>query len=422
MNKTLILSTILMLIILTAAFLVPSTLTNKSTETKPFYIGVTYCGNSTSEAKLLIDRVKTYTNLFVLQSFDFSRNETATKEICDYAVAQNLNIIVNFLNSATRNSSAIAWQLPLLRNAKQRWGNRFLGVYFDDEPGGIQLDTDWANYFASPDFAVRSQQSWFRNSSLYKIYQETLKPNVNSSTPKNYGEEAKWFTDIINWTLHPDQLKDQWKAAGITSFTSDWTLYWWDYLGGYDVILAQLGWNHTLTQDIALVKGAARMQNKSWGTIITWKYRDLPYYLDSGENIYQQMLMSYEAGATYVVIFNYPQIEGNPYGILKDEHFEALERFWNDVMTEPNKQDIPDYSQAEAALVLPENYGWGMRSPDDTIWGFWGPDERSPQIWEISRTLLEQYGLSLDIVYDDPDPAFSAAGKYSQIYYWNQTS
>jgi hypothetical protein len=92
------------------------------------------------------------------------------------------------------------------------------------------------------------------------------------------------------------------------------------------------------------------------------------------------------------------------------------------VMTKTNTQNIPDYSQAEAALVLPENYGWGMRSPDDTIWGFWGPDERSPQIWEISRTLLEQYGLSLDIVYDDPDPAFSAAGKYSQIYYWNQTS
>ncbi len=64
--------------------------------------------------------------------------------------------------------------------------------------------------------------------------------------------------------------------------------------------------------------------------------------------------------------------------------------------------------------------GWGMRNSNDRIWGFWGPDERSPQIWEISRKLLAQYGLSLDIVYDDP--AFPAAGNYSQIYYWNQTS
>jgi hypothetical protein len=204
----------------------------------------------------------------------------------------------------------------------------------------------------------------------------------------------------------------------MTSFTSDYTLYWWDYLGGYDVMLAHLGWNHTLTQDIALVRGAARMQNKSWGTIITWKYRQPPY-LDSGENIYQQMLMSYDAGAKYVVIFNYPQIEGNPYGILTEEHFGNLSRFWNDVMTKPN-QKTRDFNQAEAALVLPKNYGWGMRNPADSIWGFWGPDEKSPQIWEISRKLLDQYGLSLDIVYDDP--AFPAAGKYSQIYYWNQTS
>lgn len=35
---------------------------------KPFYVGVTYCGNSTIEAEQLIDKVKDYTNLFVIQS------------------------------------------------------------------------------------------------------------------------------------------------------------------------------------------------------------------------------------------------------------------------------------------------------------------------------------------------------------------
>jgi hypothetical protein len=419
MNKILILSTILMLTILTAAFLVPSTLTYKSAEKRPFYVGVNYCGNSTSEAKLLIDRVKTYTNLFVLQSFNFSRNETATKEICDYAVAQNLNIIVNL---ATYNGSTFTWQQPFLQNAKQRWGNRFLGVYYDDEPGGVQLDTDWASFFVSSDFANLSQSPWFPNSPLDRIYQETLKANVSSSTPKNYSDEAEWFTNLVRVNLHGWNLSsDQWKDAGIKSFTSDYALYWWDYLGGYDVMLAQFGWNQTITQDIALVRGAARLQNKTWGAIITWKYTEEPYLEENGTAIYNQILMAYEAGATYVILFNYPQIAGNPYGgILTDEHFEALERFWNDVMTKPNTQNIPDYSQAEAALVLPKNYGWGMRNPNDSIWGFWGPDEKSPQIWNLSRTLLSQYGLSLDIVYDDP--AFPAAGKYSQIYYWNQTS
>jgi len=162
---------------------------------------------------------------------------------------------------------------------------------------------------------------------------------------------------------------------------------------------------------------AARLQNKEWGAIITWKYNDPPY-LDSGEAIYDQMLMAYKAGAEYVVIFNYPQINNNPYGVLQEEHFKALERFWNEVVQSPKVKH--GSVKAEAVLVLPENYGWGMRTPEDTIWGLWGPDEKSQQIWQLSRNILEQYNTRLDIVYDDPD--FMVTGKYPQIIYWNQTS
>ena len=75
--------------------------------------------------------------------------------------------------------------------------------------------------------------------------------------------------------------------------------------------------------------------------------------------------------------------------------------------------------KAEAVLVLPKNYGWGMRNPNDKIWGFWGSDEKSPQIWDMSRKLLAQYGYSLDIIYDDP--AFPIEANYTRVYYWNQT-
>jgi hypothetical protein len=60
-----------------------------------------------------------------------------------------------------------------------------------------------------------------------------------------------------------------------------------------------------------------------------------------------------------------------------------------------------------------------MRNPDDKIWGMWGPDEKSAKIWEISRKLLSDYGLRLDIIYDDP--AFPLADKYPKVYYWNET-
>ncbi|MGD2066550.1 MAG: hypothetical protein PVI43_05210, partial [Candidatus Bathyarchaeota archaeon] len=37
-------------------------------EQSPVYLGVTFCGETVNEAKQLIDKVKAYTNLLVLQS------------------------------------------------------------------------------------------------------------------------------------------------------------------------------------------------------------------------------------------------------------------------------------------------------------------------------------------------------------------
>ena len=44
-----------------------------------FFFGVTYGSNTTREAKILIDKVKGYTNLFIVDSWDISTNETALK-------------------------------------------------------------------------------------------------------------------------------------------------------------------------------------------------------------------------------------------------------------------------------------------------------------------------------------------------------
>ena len=57
---------------------------------------------------------------------------------------------------------------------------------------------------------------------------------------------------------------------------------------------------------------------------------------------------------------------------------------------------------------------------NDTIWGLWKPDGTSQQIWTQLQNKLAQYGSKLDIVYDDT--AYPVTGKYSQIYYWNQSA
>jgi hypothetical protein len=134
--------------------------------------------------------------------------------------------------------------------------------------------------------------------------------------------------------------------------------------------------------------------------------------------MYSQMRLSYECGAQYVIVFNYAEDLNGPYGTLQAEHLQALERFWNDVVQ--NTSVVHGGIKAEAALVLPKNYGWGMRNPQDTIWGLWPTNSTSQQIWTQLQSKLQQYGSKLDIVFDDP--AYPVAGRYSHVYYWNQTT
>jgi hypothetical protein len=244
-------------------------------------------------------------------------------------------------------------------------------------------------------------------------YQEVLSRNPIP----NCDAAAKLFVNRNQKAF--DDLNSQWQLGNrsFPMFTSDYGLYWWDYQSGYDLVLAQLGWNNTVAQEIGLVRGVANLQGKRWGTIITWKYTQPPYLTD-GDEMYEQMRTSYESGAEYVIVFNYAENMTDPYGTLRNEHFQALERFWNDVVQNPDV--IHGGIKAEAALVLPRNYGWGMRNPQDIIWGLWSPNSTSQQIWTLLQDNLAKYGSRLDIVYDDP--AYPATGKYSQIYYWNQTS
>jgi len=341
-----------------------------------FFFGVSFGGNTTSEAKLLIDKVKGYTNLFVINSWDIATNETALTEICEYSIDAKMSIMVyfNFISRTT-----YAWHLPWLNTAKERWGNKFLGVYFYDEPGGKRIDG----------------QQWVRG----EVFE-----NVS-----NYSEAAQKFVVDINSDRSMQDLKNN----NIQVFTADYALYWFDYMAGYDTVFAELGWNNSRIQQIALCRGAANMQNKQWGTIITWTYNDPPY-LASGSEIFQDMITSYRAGAKYIIVFNYPKI--NLHGILEEEHFTAMKKFWNSIHS-----TRVTFSKAEGqvALVLPKDYGWGMRNPDDKIWGIWPPDDLSPPIWNKMNRLLKRHRLELDIIYDYPQ--FNFKEEYTKIYLWNST-
>jgi len=358
--------------------------TKNQASKEDFFFGVSFGLNTSSEAKVLIDKVKEYTNLFVINSWEISTNETALNEICEYAVNTKMHFIVffDFISHV-----AYPWHLTWLDTARERWGSNFLGVYLYDEPGGRQIDEgQW------------DEGEWVK----------TVFANVS-----DYREAANRFVTSIPSTWSIQDLKDR----SIPVFTSDYALYWFDYLAGYDGILVELGWNHSRTQHIALCRGAANIQDKEWGAIIVWTYENPPY-LGDGVEILKDMITAYRAGAKYVTVFNYPKIEGNDYGILEEEHFTAMKTFW-DLTRSPKKGSL-EKVEGEVAFVLPKDYGWGMRQPDDRIWiPKWGPDDRSPLIWGNMNKLIKKFGLKLDIIYDDPQFSFEA--KYSEIYFWNDT-
>ncbi len=385
------------------------------------YVGVAFGGTTTVQAKQLIDRVENYTNLFILDCGrnPISADQKKVEEVCDYAVAKGLYVIINVGIKNEDDSSNWFWGQPSLDGIKQqwtqRWGDKFLGIYYNDEPGGIQLDGSWRQFY---EWAIGhgqlSNSSHPAFQSLEEIRQK-LKAYVDNGTKPasdDYELEAEFFMDYV---ITHDAGMENLTASGIRSFTSDYGLYWWDYKGGYDVMLAELGWNTSVPEQLALVKGAARLQDKDWGTMITWKYQSPPY-LDNGSEIYNQMMASYQAGAKYIAIFDYPYNVTN-YGALTEDHFAAMEQFWNDI----NTKQYPDLSQPTAVLVLPKNFGWGLRNPNDTVWGFWLTDNRTNQVAVVTAMCLYYYGSTLDIVYDDP--AFPVSNvAYQKVYYWNSTA
>ncbi len=383
---------LLMILLLSATAALSIYLYCKSPNTtakQEFYFGVSFGQDTAEEAKHLIDKVKNYTNLFIINNWNINTNETALTQVSEYAAKANLNFMVFFV-------VLHPWHLTWLDAAKEKWTDKFLGAYLYDEPGGRQIDTGrWfseAGAEACPAYAEE--------------YVSTL---ANAS---NYSDATKLFTSSVS-----SHYMQYLKQKNFTVFTSDYALYWFDYLAGYDAVLVQLGWDHNTTKHIALCRGAANMQGKDWGAIITWTYHEPPYLAD-GPEILEDMLAAYHAGAKYIVIFNYAEDSetGKPYSILQEQHFDAMQEFWK------YSRENPDQNgkiTGQVAYILPKNYGWGMRRSDDNIWGSWPADEKAPQIWENINKLITKYGLNLDIIYEDVTINYKE--KYSKVYLWNAT-
>jgi hypothetical protein len=342
----------------------------KNKESPDVFVGIDVAYADQPAIYRLIDKVNPYINLFVIGSTGISYNETKLDETCQYLYNNELSFIIYTENNYQRQFSP-QW----FENAKIRWGKYFLGFYVFDEPAGKQLEYVENYMLKDAENSVEAANLFVYN---YEIY-------LNLAN----------YSDFINSSV----------------FTSDYALYWFDYRAGYDVVFAEFGWNYSRQLNVALNRGAATVQNKDWGTIITWTYNNPPY-IESGEELYDDMVLAYENGAEYILVFD--SNEDWTEGILEEEHFEALEQFWRYALDNPRSNQV----EKRVAFVLPEGYGYGFRGPEDKIWGLWEADELSLEISYHLGTLLEEYENNLDIIYDD-DLKFDEF--YNKYVFWNGT-
>ncbi len=365
-------ATVISVIILAIVYNEP--LKNRNPYPNDFYVGVTADGNVTA-TKTLIDEIKDFTNLVIINNPDVIRNETSLNEVCNYAREAGQSFFVFMAHPAF-------WQydynpLEWLPGAREDYGENFLGIYLYDEPGGNQLDLGDFRQFDDDTYTPLDHRD-AANSYVYFLY--------------------TYMRDFIKF----DKL-----------VTSDYGLFWFDYEAGYDVIFCEFGLNRVKEINLPLCRGAAEMHNKTWGVMVTWKYDEAPY-IESADELYSDLVTAYQAGAKYVAVFNYP--ETGPYGLLTEEHFNAIKQF-NDYVNS-NSQNKTSNIQ-KIAYVLPENYGWGLRNPNDNIWGLWAADEKSQEIWNDLNGLVEEYGYDFDIVYDSPWTEFFAKQHYITLYRWD---
>ncbi len=168
-----------------------------------------------------------------------------------------------------------------------------------------------------------------------------------------------------------------------------------------------------------LCRGAAKTLNKDWGVVITWSGRP-EYFFQNPDQLYNDMVLAYQNGAKYIVVFNSP---GNftlptPYGSLSEKHFEKMKQFWTYAHLEPVVGPYP----ANTTYVLPRDYGFGFRGPADKIWGKWVADDLASKILGDVQNLLGTYVLCLDIVYETKIADTPVDLPYNRLIFWNGTT
>jgi hypothetical protein len=346
------------------------------------FVGIDIGFGGVEDATKIIDAVSDYVNLVVVGSLNVTADTDRLTSICDYLYKKGLYFIVYVGFGHESNMPPEGPDKQFFVMAESRWEGHLLGAYLFDEPGGKQLDST----------------------------------NMLIKVADNYSDAAIAYTHHLNYFIGNSTA--YYSPVNITLYTSDYALYWYDYLSGYDVVFGEFVENQSRQIPMGLCRGAAKSLQKNWGIIITYSHQQPPY-IEPAPQLYQDMVTAYENGARYILVFDSPgnNTPTTDYGILEKPHLDSMRKFWEYIGSAPTVAEYP----ADVAFVLPKDYGYGLRGPNDTIWGLWKADALSSTIWDDANKLIAEYGQGLDIVYETEIADVPIELPYKRLIFWNAT-
>ena len=153
-----------------------------------------------------------YSNFFLLGTTGISHDSKKLDELCSILAKREMYFVVY---------QEEHWRLDMLPVIEERYWDYFLGLEFEDEFGGRQLDL-W-------------DYRWVRSANNYSAASEAFVNDLSRYLSRPFFSIGPVPDDFL-------------------LFTADYALYWFDYLGGYDVVLAEFGWNYSKQINIAQVK------------------------------------------------------------------------------------------------------------------------------------------------------------------------
>ncbi len=215
---------------------------------------------------------------------------------------------------------------------------------------------------------------------------------VNATSEQSYQSVANAYVGNLSAKIQP------YLNSGVMTFTSDYGLYWFDYKAGYDAILAEVGGNNGSRQlQISLCRGAATAQGKDWGIMVTTE-TDNGQVMESGPELYDDLVLGYNSGAKYAIVFDYAlavspssqriePYQPYEYRIVQERTLRSAQELLESMFSKTQASTVASKRTRLSSFRKTSVLAFATRK-GDTVWGVFNSSVYSQAMWTDANSYL----------------------------------